>query len=92
MVQRSGFRVLLCRLDGRQFPEVQDPRTGDVYVVASPGELFEIHYEVLPERREPRPTGQTALYRFKTSVDGKSTGCNQLAYTTAKDVGFVRQG
>jgi hypothetical protein len=91
MVQKAGFRVLVCRTDGRQFPEVQDPRTGDIYVVASPGELFEIQYEVLTPMLQPRP-GPPATYRFTTTVDGRTIGCSRLASPTAKDIGFVRQG
>ncbi len=92
MVQKDGFAISLKKPTGESFPEVLDPSTGDVYAVASPGELFVIHYDVLSERRQRARDGDTKMYRFRTTVDGKRVGINERTRDTADCPGFVRTG
>lgn len=87
----SGFEVCVTSPAGVPFHEVHDPRSNDVYVVASPGSLFEIRAEVFPER-----SSGGRLHRIKVDVDGRSTGvCKTFGGNNANKgsfVGFVRQG
>lgn len=90
----SDIEVKVKSPGGSLFHEVLDPNTGSVYVVASPGSLFEIHVIASPNNFFGGGPGGR-LFLARCSVDGRELGHSVVLsarHPALKFVGFVREG
>ena len=80
----SILEVQVTSPEGVPFHEVQDPRTGEIYVVARAGKQFELRFKV--DSKFLSYLVRDHIYQIGAVIDGRNIGCgNTFKYNTQAD-------